>query len=56
VQGDLNSPFKQIAQVDTAQAVKQPLEQSGANWQQPAQTQSPPVQDQQQQQQPAIGR
>jgi hypothetical protein len=61
VQGDLNSPFKQIAQVDTAQAVKQPLEQSGANWQQPAQTQSPLAQEQQQQQsqqqsQPAVSR
>ncbi|UPG95800.1 XVIPCD domain-containing protein [Luteibacter aegosomatissinici] len=33
VQGDLTSPFKQIAQVDTAQPVKQPLERSGANWQ-----------------------
>jgi len=53
VQGDLNSPFKQIAQVDTAQAVRQPLEQSGANWQTPAQTQAQPAQpaqDQQQQQ------
>lgn len=50
VQGDLNSPFKQIAQVDTARAVRQPLEQSGANWQPPAQTQAQPAQDQQQQQ------
>lgn len=57
IQGDLNSPFKQIAQVDTAQAVKQPMEQSGANWQ--AQTQAQPqvpAQDQQQQQQPTMGR
>lgn len=47
VQGDLNSPLKQIAQVDTAQAVKQPLEQSGANWQ-PAAQPLQPVSEQQQ--------
>jgi len=35
VQGDLNSPFKQIAEVDVAKAVAQPLEQSGAGWQLP---------------------
>ncbi|MGA7439294.1 MAG: peptidoglycan-binding domain-containing protein [Luteibacter sp.] len=57
VQGDMKSPFKQIAQADTTQAVKQPLEQSGANWQQPSQAQSPQAQNQQQQQQqPTMGR
>ncbi|SDF40075.1 peptidoglycan-binding domain-containing protein [Dyella sp. 333MFSha] len=42
VQGDLNSPFKQFASVDIAQAVAQPLAQSSHNWSQA---------DQQQQQQ-----
>jgi peptidoglycan hydrolase-like protein with peptidoglycan-binding domain len=42
IQGDLNSPFKQYASVDVAQAVVQPLEQSSQAW-----TQA----DQQQQQQ-----
>ncbi|WP_052698013.1 peptidoglycan-binding domain-containing protein [Luteibacter yeojuensis] len=57
IQGDLNSPFKQIAQIDTAQAVKQPMEQSGATWQAQNQGQPQvPAQDQQQQQQPTIGR
>jgi pimeloyl-ACP methyl ester carboxylesterase len=32
VQGDLKSPFKQIAQVDTAQAMAAPVEQSSAAW------------------------
>jgi hypothetical protein len=32
VQGELNSPFKQIVQVDTAQAIKTPLEQSSQQW------------------------
>lgn len=34
VQGDLKSPFKQIAQVDTAQAMAAPVEQSSAAWSQ----------------------
>lgn len=32
IQGDLNSPFKQYASVDVAQAVVQPLEQSSQAW------------------------
>lgn len=32
VQGDLKSPFKQIAQVDTAQAMATPIEKSSATW------------------------
>lgn len=32
VQGDLRSPFKHIAQVDTAQATATPVEQSSAAW------------------------
>jgi hypothetical protein len=32
IQGDLNSPFKQYASVDLAQAVVQPLEQSSQAW------------------------
>jgi peptidoglycan hydrolase-like protein with peptidoglycan-binding domain len=34
IQGDLNSPFKQYASVDVAQAVVQPLEQSSEAWSQ----------------------
>lgn len=55
VQGDLESPFKQIAQVDTAHAVNQPVEQSGANWQFDHEAQSLKT-EQQHQQQPAVGR
>jgi hypothetical protein len=33
VQGELNSPFKQIVQVDTAQAIKTPIEQMSQQWQ-----------------------
>jgi hypothetical protein len=58
VQGDLNSPLKQIAQVQTAQAVKQPLDQSAAQWapQAPQQAQPEAAQQQQQQQQPGMHR
>lgn len=38
VQGELNSPFKQLAEVNTQQAVSTPLEQSSQQWQH-AQTQ-----------------
>ncbi|WP_266172185.1 peptidoglycan-binding domain-containing protein [Dyella subtropica] len=41
VQGDLNSPFKRFAEVDVAQAVAKPLEQSSAEFQKVAQQQSP---------------
>ena len=44
IQGDLNSPFKQHASVDVAQAVVQPLEQSSHAW-----TQANQQQQQQQQ-------
>ncbi|UPG91573.1 hypothetical protein L2Y96_07325 [Luteibacter aegosomaticola] len=36
VQGELNSPLKQVASVDTAQAVATPVAQSSAQWQQAA--------------------
>lgn len=36
VQGELNSPLKQLASVDTAQAVATPVAQSSAQWQQAA--------------------
>jgi hypothetical protein len=39
IQGDLNSPFKQYASVDVAQAVVQPLEQSSHAWTQANQQQ-----------------
>lgn len=53
VQGELNSPFKQIAEVDVAQSVAKPLAQSSAEWQQPAHpsSQQPSQQQSQQQQQ-----
>ncbi|MET0503767.1 MAG: peptidoglycan-binding domain-containing protein [Luteibacter sp.] len=52
VQGELNSPFKKMAEVDVARAVATPLGQSSANYQaaQQMQQQVPP----QQQQQPAV--
>ena len=54
VQGDLNSPLKKVAEVDVAQAVGKPLEQSGKEWQgQPNPAQEQPAQQQQQQQQAA---
>jgi hypothetical protein len=37
VQGDLNSPFKQTAHVQTAQALNASVEQSSQAWQQAAQ-------------------
>jgi hypothetical protein len=39
VQGDLNSPFKQYASVDIAQAVVQPIDQSSHVWTQAHQQQ-----------------
>ncbi|GAA0909062.1 hypothetical protein GCM10009552_19160 [Rothia nasimurium] len=50
VQGDLNSPHKQIAEVDVSKAVGQPLEQSSQQWQPAAQQQDASQQQQQQQQ------
>jgi len=49
IQGDVNSPFKQYASVDVAQAVAQPLEQSSQAW-----TQANQQQQQQQMAAPAI--
>lgn len=49
VQGELNSPFKRIAEVDVAQSVAKPLEQSSAEFQRAAQQQPPPGQAPQQQ-------
>ncbi|ULU26916.1 XVIPCD domain-containing protein [Dyella terrae] len=40
VEGDIKSPFKRIAQVDTAQAMATPIERSSATWQQQAQPQA----------------
>lgn len=51
VQGDLNSPFKRTAEVDTAQAVNTPLEKSTATLEQAAAAQT--QNQQQKQQQPA---
>lgn len=60
VQGELNSPFKQIAEVDVNQSVGKTMAQSSAEWQQaPTQTQQPvhtQTQQQQQQQQPEMHR
>ncbi len=45
VQGDMRSPLKQVAQVDTAQAINTPVAQSSATWQQQAsQQQANPTQ------------
>ncbi|MGO4701103.1 XVIPCD domain-containing protein [Dyella sp. 2RAB6] len=52
VQGDLNSPFKRVAEVNTAQAVNTPLEKSTTALEQAASTQTQNSQ-QQKQQQPA---
>jgi len=41
VQGDLRSPLKRVAEVDTAQGINTPLEQSGAALQHTQGTQSP---------------
>lgn len=49
VQGELNSPFKKIAEVDVAQAVAKPLAQSSAEWQQPHQQAAQQAQQGQQQ-------
>jgi len=51
VQGELNSPFKQIAEVDVGQSVGKTMAQSSAEWQQAQTQQSVPSQTQQQQQQ-----
>jgi hypothetical protein len=40
VQGDMQSPFKRIAQVDTAQAMATPISQSSAQWVQQQATQT----------------
>ena len=53
VQGDLNSPFKQTAQVQTAQALNASVAQSSQAWQQAVQGHAQPVQAQQPAQQPA---
>lgn len=54
VQGDLNSPFKQIAEVNTMQGMATPLEKSSEAVQQHVaeQARNPPAQQQAQQQQP----
>jgi len=53
VQGELNSPFKRIAEVDVAQSVAKPLEQSSREWQPALQPQNPAPQPSQAQQQSA---
>ncbi|WP_266157775.1 XVIPCD domain-containing protein [Dyella silvatica] len=58
VQGDLNSPFKQMAQVQTAQAVQASVAQSSQAWQQatqekPQAAQAMPLQQDPSQAQPA---
>ncbi|NKJ21329.1 peptidoglycan-binding domain-containing protein [Dyella sp. SG609] len=53
VQGDLNSPFKRVAGVDTAQAVNTPLEKSTTALEHAASTQTQNAQHQQQKQQQA---
>ncbi len=45
VQGELNSPFKKVAEVDTQQAMSTSMEQSSHAWQQASQ---PSVEQQQQ--------
>jgi hypothetical protein len=50
VQGELNSPFKQIAEVDVSQSVGKTMAQSSAEWQQPPVPAQQPAQTQQQQQ------
>ncbi|UPG91581.1 peptidoglycan-binding protein [Luteibacter aegosomaticola] len=69
VQGELNSPFKQLAEVNTQQAVSTPLEQSSQQWQHAqtqqqanthaqtqAQAQAQPTPQQAQEQQPSMQR
>ncbi len=53
VQGDLNSPFKRVADVDTAQAVNTPLEKSTAALEQATRPAQHAQDQQQKQQQPA---
>ena len=53
VQGDLRSPFKRVAEVDTLQGIRTPLEQSSANLQQ---AQATPSQAQPQTQQQEASR
>jgi hypothetical protein len=55
VQGDLNSPMKKMAEVQTAQAVNTPLEQSAATLAATARTQAEATQQAQQQQAPKPG-
>lgn len=52
VQGDLNSPFKQVAEVDIGQAVGKTVSQSSAEWQQTAAPGQQPAPQQHPQQQP----
>lgn len=52
VQGDMNSPFKQVAEVNTQQAVNTSLEQSSAQWKQHAEQHAATQATQAQQQQP----
>jgi len=56
VQGDLNSPMKKMSEVQTAQAVNTPLEQSASTMANTLRTQVEPDQQQQQQQTPQPGR
>lgn len=49
VQGELNSPMKKMAEVQTAQAVNTPLEQSASTMAATARPQAEPAQEQQQQ-------
>ncbi|HEY4293252.1 peptidoglycan-binding domain-containing protein [Luteibacter sp.] len=56
VQGELNSPFKQIAEVDISQSVGKTMAQSTSEWQQPPAQTQPPAQPQPQQQQPDMHR
>ncbi|MBB3227121.1 peptidoglycan hydrolase-like protein with peptidoglycan-binding domain [Luteibacter sp. Sphag1AF] len=51
VQGDMNSPLKRIAEVNVAQSVAKPLEQSSSEFQQVSQQQSQQQANTQQQQQ-----
>lgn len=55
VQGDLNSPFKQMAQVQTAQATQASVTQSSQAWQQQATQEKPQAQATPQQQDPSQG-
>lgn len=59
VQGDLNSPFKQVAEVDVSQAVGKSVAQSSTEWQQnaaQAPQQATPQQAQPQPEQPGMHR